>query len=379
MRKVWLIALVALGVASCSSREPTPGTLTIGVVLPQRGEFAVLGRSLQEGMQLALDEEAPQGNLIVRGRAVRLDVRIEDDRGDPATGEAAVRRVAEQGAAVLIAGVQPDVTASAARAAEDLGVPMIVPAVTDAALTRGRRMIFRVCFDDRAAGRAMATYAFDVLNARRAALVYDRASASNEAQATGFIERFRRLGGGTVGLYTFAGEPTEAFFRPLLAAIRRPRPDVIFAPNIYRATAALAVQARAAGLRVPLLSGPGADSPDFPPLGGEAVDGVAYPVHFALDDPDPRVAAFRTHFSAVHGRDPDALAALGYDAMRLALDALRRAAGTDPQGIRAALASTREFPGVSGTLSFQGTDADKQVTVVRIRGGTVVFAARIGP
>ncbi len=361
MRKVWLIALVALGVASCSSRGPAPGALTIGVVLPQRGEFAALGRSLQEGMQLALDEEAPQGNLIVRGRAVRLDVRIEDDRGDPATGEAAVRRVAEQGAA------------------EDLRVPMIVPAVTDAALTRGRRMIFRVCLDDRAAGRAMATYAFDVLNARRAALVYDRASASNEAQATGFIERFRRLGGGTVGLYTFAGEPTEAFFRPLLAAIRRPRPDVIFAPNIYRATAALAVQARAAGLRVPLLSGPGADSPDFPPLGGEAVDGVAYPVHFALDDPDPRVAAFRTHFSAAHGRDPDALAALGYDAMRLALDALRRAVGTDPQGIRAALASTREFPGVSGTLSFQGTDADKQVTVVRIRGGTVVFAARIGP
>lgn len=49
---------------------------------------------------------------------------------------------------------------------------------------------------------------------------------------------------------------------------------------------------------------------------------------------------------------PDAVAALGYDAIHLLFDAIRSAGADDPKAIRDALSAIRNHPGATGTLSF---------------------------
>lgn len=378
--RLLLALLLGLLATACAPRAPRVETITVGALLPLSGEFAPLGRSMRAGMQLALDLAAPGERWTLGGRAVRVVLRSEDDRGDPVAADVAVRRLAEAGVAAVIGGVQSTVALSVARAAEGTGTVLLVPSATDPAVTAGTSTVFRVSFDDRRAGAAMAAYAARVLGARRAAVVYDRTAPYNATLARSFAEMFRSLGGRIVAEQTFADERAIHDYRPQLAPLRALRPDVVFSPNYYRATAAIAVQAREVGLSASVLSGEGANSPDLPLLGGDAVEGAAYPVHFAPDEGAPEVTRFRQHYQRAYERDPDALAALGYDAMRLLLDALRRAGSTEPDGLRRALAGTRAFRGPTGMLTFGGSpDPRKEVAVVRIRGGRAVFHARVNP
>jgi branched-chain amino acid transport system substrate-binding protein len=316
----------------------------------------------------------------VGGRTVRLQLRVEDDRGDPVAGETAVRRLAERGIPAIIGGLQASVAFAAARAAETTGTLLLVPSATDPEVTKATTRVFRVCFDDGRAGAAMARYAFRTLGGRRAAVIYDEGEPYNMTLASAFMETFRVLGGTVVSEQPFRDERATADFRPLLAEASRARPDVLFSPNYYRATVAIAVQARALGMRAVVLSGEGANSPDLPLLGGDAVEGTAFPAHFAPDDRARAVRLFRERYRRAHGQDPDMMAALGYDALRLVLEALRRAGSADPRLLRDAIAGVRRFDGATGRITFEGSpDPRKDVVIVRIRDGRAVFHARVNP
>lgn len=376
VRRAAAVVLTAVLAASCAPRATNVQTLVIAAVLPLSGEFAPLGRAVREGIELALGPSTEDGSRT--SRPVRAVLVAKDDRGDPAAAAAAVRRL-EGDIPVVIAGVLPEEAIAAARAAEETGRILLVPSVTDPRVTAQSRWVFRAAFDDRAAGAAMAVYASRVLGGRRAALLYDRTAAYNTVLSSAFRDAFRRLGGTVVAEVPFDDEHRSTDFSGALDRIRPHHPDVLFSPNYYRATAAVAAQARAARLPAVVLSGEGANSPDLVRLGGDAVDGVAFPAHYAGDDPAPQAASFRRRFRDRYGRDPDALAALGYDAARLVLAARSRGAAPDPETVRAALVRVT-LDGATGMLRFAGSGEPwKDVVIVRIRGTRAVFHARVRP
>ena len=85
---------------------------------------------------------------------------------------------------------------------------------------------------------------------------------------------------------------------------------------------------------------------------------------------------FSARYQKAYGAlPPNAFAALGYDAARLALDARRRAASDDPKAIAAALAATRDFHGVTGTISYaDGPVPTKDVWMVEVVNGARTLA-----
>jgi branched-chain amino acid transport system substrate-binding protein len=86
--------------------------------------------------------------------------------------------------------------------------------------------------------------------------------------------------------------------------------------------------------------------------------------------------AFQTRF----GHPPPSGSALGYDAARIALDALRRAVVPKGPPLRDALAQTAGFDGVTGLITFgENRDALKSVVVLRIRGRRAVFVTTLAP
>ena len=61
------------------------------------------------------------------------------------------------------------------------------------------------------------------------------------------------------------------------------------------------------------------------------------------------IAAYKTEY----GHDPEnAFAALGYDTMYLLADAIKRAGSTDPAAITKAIEATKDFPGITGKITF---------------------------
>ena len=76
-------------------------------------------------------------------------------------------------------------------------------------------------------------------------------------------------------------------------------------------------------------------------------------------------------------RAPEVLA---YDAVHILADAIRRAGSLDRAKIRDALAATRDFKGLTGTITF---DANRQVTkaavIMKITDGGEHFFKTVTP
>ncbi len=73
--------------------------------------------------------------------------------------------------------------------------------------------------------------------------------------------------------------------------------------------------------------------------------------------------------------------ALAYDGVRLMADAIKRAGSTDPAKIRDALAATKGFPGITGTISYAPGKAipDKTVTIIHVKDKMLTLGGELTP
>jgi branched-chain amino acid transport system substrate-binding protein len=238
--------------------------------------------------------------------------------------------------------------------------------------------VFRVCFIDPFQGAVMARFARERLALGRIAVLEQRGNGYSEGLAQAFASGFEQLGGQVARRESFAAGAGD--FREALERISATEPEALYLPGYYSDVARIARQARAMGLAMPLLGGDGWSSEELVALGGEAVEGGYYSDHYSAQDPSPRVQRFVAAYRAAHGEPPDSAAALGYDALRVAADALARAARPGGLALREALEQTRELEGVTGTLSIDGRhNATKPAVVLRLVRGRPVFQAAIAP
>ncbi len=383
MRGTWpgrllLVVLASAPLAACKggASAERPGPLVVGLVGALTGPQAQLGRSIRDGALLAIEEANAAGG--VRGR--RLELRAYDSQGLPEdAARATVRLVTQDGAVLIVGGDTSGSTLAMAPVAARAQVPMVSPSATSPRVTQeGGPYVFRVCFVDSFQGTALGGLAHDEGLARLAVLI-DMKSDYSVGLAQEFERRFVALGGTVVGKATYAQGDSD--FRAQLTRLKGLHPDALFIPGYYTDAAAIARQARQLGLAVPLLGGDGWDSvAELVGLGGQAVEGSQFTTHFSPDNPSARVQAFLRDFRTRFGQPPPSGAALGYDAARVSLDALRRAPALSGPVLRQALAQTATFDGVTGLITFgPNRDAVKSAVVLRIRGGRAVFVTELLP
>jgi branched-chain amino acid transport system substrate-binding protein len=174
----------------------------------------------------------------------------------------------------------------------------------------------------------------------------------------------------------------DADFRSQLTAIKGIQPQLIFVPGYYNDVGAIAIQARDLGITVPLVGGDGWESPRLLEIGGRSLEGCLYANHYHADDPAPAVREFVQKYERRFGARPDSLAALGYDSMRVLADAMRRAGPKlDRAAIRDALAATKDFAVVTGTITYDPNrnPIGKRVVIEEIRDGKLLLRKTIEP
>jgi branched-chain amino acid transport system substrate-binding protein len=165
-----------------------------------------------------------------------------------------------------------------------------------------------------------------------------------------------------------------------LTAIKAANPDVIIITGYYPEAALIAKQGRQFGIKAVLAGGDGWDGSSLIPVGGSAVEGAYFSDHFAVSDTSPLVQNFVGAYKKKYNTAPDAFAALGYDAFKLLVDAIKRAGGTDPEKLRDAIASTKDFPGVSGKITINPErNATKSAVILTIKNGAFDYFKTIEP
>ena len=73
--------------------------------------------------------------------------------------------------------------------------------------------------------------------------------------------------------------------------------------------------------------------------------------------------------------------ALGYDAIGLVAQAIAKAGSANPAKIRATLATTETFAGITGTVSYRPGSRmpDKSVAIIGVKDGQLSLAAEVTP
>jgi len=362
---------VSLILAGCSQKTTE---IKIGGVGPVSGEAATFGQSTKEGYELAVEEWNKAGGLL--GNQIKLI--FQDDKGDPTEAATVWTKLISQDKVVAIVGtVMSKCSLAGAPISQANKVPMISPTSTNPKVTEVGEYIFRACFIDPFQGAVGAKFAYENLNARTAACIFDVGNDYTKGLSEFFRDKFIELGGKIVAFEAHATGATD--FKAQLTKIIAAKPDVIYISDYYNDVALIAKQARELGYTGPLVGGDGWDSPDLVKIGGKAVENGYFTNHFSKDDPSPQVQEFVKKYEAKFGKTPDASAALAYDAMVIMLDAIKRAGSTDPEKIRAALAATN-IQVVSGMISFdKNRNPIKSAVIIAIKDGQQVYQTTVNP
>jgi branched-chain amino acid transport system substrate-binding protein len=373
-----VLVLTAGGGQSGAQAGPDP--IRVGAVFSETGGFGSIGAPGLAGMRLAAAEINARGGVLGR----RVQLVAADSRSRPGPLARAVRRLIEDERVVALGGLNDSTLALAAGpVAQRAGIPFVTSGATLPSLPRTvGNGFFMAAFGDDAQAHAVADLARGDLRARSAFLVVDRRADFTRALARFFRRRFVARGGKVAGRLSYA--TGERDFSAAMARIRalRPQPDVLFFSGLPSEAGRLVRQARAAGLTQPILSGDGFDTPLIGRVAGKLADGVYYSTHVALDSAAPRIRRFVSAYRKRYRRKPEnAFTALGYDTMRLIADAIRRAGSAEPAAIRRALAATRGFRMVTGTISYAPgrRTPRKPVAIVRVQDGEPSFYRGVVP
>lgn len=372
-------------VVGCNKNAGSPGggfgrnEIFVGEYGSLTGNKADFGITTDRGVQLAAEQLNSSGGVI--GKRVRViakdDAGTADQVGTIVTGFVNSDKVD-----VVIGEVASSLSLRAAPICQDAKVPMITPSSTNPEVTMsGGKVadyIFRVCFIDPFQGTVMARFANTNLKATKAAVLRDTSNAYSVGLADYFVQEFKRLGG-TITVDKSYSEGDDNF-RAQLTDIAGSKPDIIYVPGYYSEVSLIAKQAREAGIKVPLAGGDGWDSASLIPNAGTALEGCYFSNHYSEAQGGPIIKKFVADFKAKYKVAPNALAALGFDAMNIYAAAVKAAGTTEPAKVVAALSAIKDFPGVTGKISMDADhNAVKPAVVLQIKGDQFSYVTTVNP
>jgi branched-chain amino acid transport system substrate-binding protein len=372
-----MMALLTTGCGNTNSNE-----IKIGANLEMTGNTATFGQSATNGAKLAIKQVNAKGGVL--GKQITLVVA--DNKSDTAEAANAMQKLATQDK--VIASIAPIASSSvmaAAQVNESAKILGISPTASNPNVTvdpetgKVRDYLFRATFIDPFQGAVMANFAKNTLKAQKAAVYIENSSDYAKGLGKFFKETFVQNGGNIVSDEAYLAKDTD--FKATLTKIKASNPDVIFVPGYYQEVGMIVKQAREIGITVPILGADGWDSAKLPEIAGaEALNNTFFSNHYSPDDNSPEIKNFVEAYKAEYGQVPDAFAALSYDATMMIIEAIKRAGVEDSVKVKDELAKTKEYQGVSGSITLdEKHNAVKGVVIIEMKNGIQAFKEKIKP
>jgi branched-chain amino acid transport system substrate-binding protein len=364
------LMIAAAALAAIVSTAQAQETIKIGALYNLTGGMSSLDGPSLKGAQLAVKQINESGGLL--GRQVELIA--PDGKTDQQETAKAAQRLLSEG---VIAGIgESDTTFVMAGAPlfQEKGIPFVTSGATHPELPQwvGNYM-FMTPFGDDDQSYAIADFTYDKLGVRKVVVWTDNSMDFTKALSKFFVERFKERGGEIVGTDSFMMGDTDFSAQIARLTSITPTPDAVFVSAIPSEAGLSVKQIREQGINIPIVSGDGFDTELVATVPGpELANDIYFSTHTYRADDREEVKKFVADYKTEYGIEPEnAFAPLGYDAMMLVADAIRRANSAEPAKIRDALAETRGFKGVTGEIGYtrESMVPPKPVSIVSVNGG----------
>jgi branched-chain amino acid transport system substrate-binding protein len=373
-------AVIGLVASVPQARAADPIKIVALYNLSAGGLASIDGPSLN-GVKLKAKEINDAGGLL-GGRMIEVTaIDTKNDLKEAATG--GKRAVSMEG---IVAGIgHSDTTFALASAPlfQAQGIPFVTSGATAPELPDmvGDEM-FMACFGDDVQAHAMAEYAYNTLGVHTVVVWTDNAMDYTKGLSKYFQDRFTKLGGKVLLNDIYMTEDKD--FSALVSRLKaNPDAQAVFASSGPDTAGIIIKQIREAGIKLPILGGDGYDTDLITSVPGpDLSDTVYFTTHAYVGLDTGPANAFRTGYQKAYGVPPEnAFAALGYDAMGLVADAIKRAGSIDHAAVTKALAETSGYEAVTGTIAFKNGShvPSKPVAVMYDDHGKVGLKTTVTP
>lgn len=363
-----LVAISALLAGMGYAHAQTPHTVLIGVAGPLTGPSARIGKDLENGARLAVDD-ANSTHPTIDGKPVVFKLVSVDDQSDPRTAVSVAQQLVDQHVAGVVGHWNTGCSVPASRVYHDAGIPQIAPASTGHAYTQqGFDTAFRIMGHDDGSGAYTGAYAVKTLKAKRIAVIDDQTSFG-AGLANQFIKGVES-NGGTIVTHQYVTDKTVDY-SAVLTAIKAQHADLVFLGGIDSEAAPIVRRMRQLQIQATLLGGGGFVSQTFLKLAGSQGEGVTALEPGRPLERMPGGKQFDTQYRARYHAPIELHAPFAYDAAATLIAAIKQTGSTDPKRLVAALHAIQR-PGITGTIAFdsEGNLKDPAYTIYKVKGGS---------
>ncbi len=357
MRRFAAVLLVFALFAGMASAQDS---IRLGVNLELSGRFAVLGSTSLEGV-----EAAHLQNPEINGIPVELSVC--DNASTVEGSVACANRFIDEGVLAVIGPISTTHAIPAAEALQDAGVIMISNGSTNPDTTQVGDHIFRMTYTDDYQGRLAARYLAEDRDFGRVAIFRQQDDDYSFGLANFFDEEFRALGGETI-ILDYVSFTVD--FSAQVNDLQGFNPDAFYFSGFCAEGTSLIPLLRNQGYDQLVIGADAADDSQCPEAGGEAFDGFMFTGFGTAEVLEGAAAERATEFGEFfranmpEATDFNGWTLSGADSFNAIQAAIENADSTDSDEVLAALQALDMYPGVSGDITYAGTDgtpADRMI------------------
>jgi len=362
LRKFLAGAALAVGsiatLAGLGSAAQAAEPIKIGSVLSVTGPAAFLGDPELKTMQLYIDKINKDGGVL--GRQLQL-VHYDDGSDANKANSFAKRLIEDDKVDLIVGGTTTGATMSMVPLVERAGVPLISLAGAVVIVEPVKKWVFKTPHTDRMAAEKV----FEDMKKRgisKVALLSETSGfgASGKKETEGVAGKY--------GITLVASEtygPKDTDMSPQLTKIRNaPGVQAVFVFGLGQGPAIVTKNYKQLGMNLPLYHAHGVASEEFIKLAGPAAEGARLPAAALLvadkldakDAQKPVAMGYRKAYSERYKEDVSTFGGHAYDGLMLAVEALKRAGGTDKAKVRDAIEATKGYIGTGGKVNMSAGD-----------------------
>jgi branched-chain amino acid transport system substrate-binding protein len=370
------------GMAAENGETDQNSTIKIGAIYNLEGSQSPLDIPSAKGAKLAVKEINDNGGI--NGREIELI--LCDGKTDPiAIEECARQLIYSDNVSAIIGFSDTDMVLAAAPIAAEAKTVFITSGATSPKLPEQiEDYLFLACFGDNVQAAAGAEYAHNSMDLKTCYLLIDEDMEFTRLLGRYFKEKYTQLGGEILLEDTYQGGTKD--FSAQIDALKDLdlAPDMLYISSGPDDAGVIIKKLRDEGYNQPIFGGDSFDTPKLVNIAGKNTSNVFFATHALMDEENSTevVKEFISAYKSEYGAAPEsAFAALGFDAVMLLADAIRRAGLDDREAILAALPNSEDVEGVTGTISYENDSRipKKGVTIVSIVNGTFTYLETIVP
>lgn len=341
-------------------------TVRIGSASPLTGPQAHIGIDIRNGVELAIEDLNAKG-LEIGGKKVRFEVVAEDDEANPTKATTVAQKLVDSKVVAVVGHFNSGASIPASKVYADAGIPQISPSSTNPKYTQqGFKTTFRVVAHDNQQGPTLAHFATGKLKAKNIAVI-DDSTAYGQGLADAFAATAKAAGAKIVAREHTTDKDTD--FRAILTSIKGRNPDLIMFGGIDPQAGPMVRQMASLGIKAKFVGGDGMQTPNFIKLAGEAAEGVMASMPGLPKEKMPGGKEFVERYRKKFNQDVELFAPMGYDAVMVFADAMKRANSTDPAKFLPEIGKT-QYQGVIGPIAFddKGDLRNGPITIYVVKG-----------